>query len=333
MPKLFKYILFFIIFLLIPSTVRFDTFIQKKPFDINLFFKIQQTNPEYVFIGNSMLNTRIDIEHLNKLSNKKSFMFDFSGSLSAEWYLMVKNFVLKLEKKPKIIFIFFRDQNLTFADSNYEINKLMRQTLWHKKKKEYKLEEIIFSNRDLEVKIKTYLEKIYPIIQFRGKIDDELSIFLLKLVNKIFGAGLKRDVINQRFDFNNLIIDKNTNNDNDKGKTLITKKKDFDDEVNLSFLPEIIQIAKNLEIQINLIRVQDTAPALPYYKKHNAREKVYLNKLSKYCSEIDVCNLIDFTGHPLITTEMYSSKSHIKENYMKKYTEIFFNELLLKNLL
>ncbi len=50
------------------------------------------------------------------------------------------NFVLKLEKKPKIIFIFFRDQNLTFADSNYEINKLMRQTLWHKKKKEYKLE-------------------------------------------------------------------------------------------------------------------------------------------------------------------------------------------------
>ena len=36
-------------------------------------------------------------------------MFDFSGSLSAEWYLMLKNFVTKLEKKPKAIFLIAMD--------------------------------------------------------------------------------------------------------------------------------------------------------------------------------------------------------------------------------
>ena len=316
-----------------PATVRFETFIQKKPFDKDLLFKIKQTKPEYVFIGNSMLNSRIDIEHLNKLSNKKNFMFDFSGSLSAEWYLMIKNFVLKLEKKPKTIFIFFREQNLTFADSNYEFNKKMRQTLWHKKKREYRLERIIFSNRNHMDKIKIYLEQIYPIIQFRGQIDEELSIFLLNFVNKIFGVGLKKDIINQRFNFDNLTTDKNTTNDKDKKKTQITKKKDFDDEINTSFLPEIIKFAEEHSIQINLVKIQDTATPLPYYKKDNGREKIYINKLSKYCSQINSCNLIDFTGHPLITREMYSYSNHIKTTYKKKYTEIFYNEILSKNLL
>lgn len=326
-----KCFLFFIIFLSLPAIVRPNYVKEKETFNNNLLSEIIQIEPEYIFIGNSMLNSRIDIKHLDDISNNKNFMFDFSGSLSAEWYLMLKNFVTKLEKKPKAIFLFFRSQNLTNADTNFEYNEQIRQQLWHREKEEHKLNKIIISNRGIKDQFHHYLKILYPIINFRKKFDDDLSTFVLETSNGLFELNLNKEVINQRLNFNDFRVDELSINDEKKLKS--NKKRDFDEELSLSFLPEIMNIVENYGTKIILVRVQDTPPPLPYHKKHSLGESEYIGKLSNYCDEIKICTLFDLTGHPLITNEMYSYRSHIKTSYKKKYTEIFFNEIFLNNLL
>lgn len=84
------------------------------PFYDRYLDELRAVRARWVFIGDSMLGTRIDPRVLSELSNRDGVgMVMQAGSGSAWWYLALKNVVAASAVKPRYVFVFFRDENLT----------------------------------------------------------------------------------------------------------------------------------------------------------------------------------------------------------------------------
>ena len=87
---------------------------------------LQQEKPAFIAIGNSMLFTRLgkSPDEMTKLTGEPFAFLLKAGSSSAIWYLMLKNVVAASGVKPKAVFLFVRDDELTVSLANVEGNDL-----------------------------------------------------------------------------------------------------------------------------------------------------------------------------------------------------------------
>ena len=84
------------------------------PFDKDVITDLRALVPTWVFIGDSMLGTRVDHEHMSRKLNQQTIaMLTHAGTGSAFWYLAFKNWVVASGIKPRYVFFFFRDENMT----------------------------------------------------------------------------------------------------------------------------------------------------------------------------------------------------------------------------
>ena len=87
-----------------------------QPFRVESIEELRFGNPRWVFIGDSMLGTRIDPFYLGRIStgrrSRSSFLYH-AATGPAWWYLAFKNQLVASGVKPRMTFIFFRDTNLT----------------------------------------------------------------------------------------------------------------------------------------------------------------------------------------------------------------------------
>ncbi len=77
--------------------------------------KLRAAQPEYIGIGNSMMYTRLgrEPEEISKLAGHKFHFLYKGGSDPAVWYLTLKNIVAASGVRPKAVFLFVRDNDLT----------------------------------------------------------------------------------------------------------------------------------------------------------------------------------------------------------------------------
>ena len=75
--------------------------------------ELHYLQPGYVVIGDSMAGTRIDDRRLGELARTPIAPLLQPGSGPAFWYLALKNWVIPSKITPRLVFIFFRDTNLT----------------------------------------------------------------------------------------------------------------------------------------------------------------------------------------------------------------------------
>src|SRR5262245_55915002 len=83
------------------------------PFHGHRIPELQRLNPGFVVIGDSMAGTRINERLLGQLSGRPVAPLLQAGSGPVFWYLAMKNWVIASGIKPRVVFIFFRDTNLT----------------------------------------------------------------------------------------------------------------------------------------------------------------------------------------------------------------------------
>jgi hypothetical protein len=86
---------------------------RSRPFHAARIPELRQMDPGAVVIGDSMAGTRIDERVLSQLSGVPVAPLLQAGSGSAFWYLALKNWVIASGITPRVVFIFFRDTNLT----------------------------------------------------------------------------------------------------------------------------------------------------------------------------------------------------------------------------
>lgn len=88
---------------------------------------LRSTRVEYLFVGNSMLDSRIDPELFTDLAGKTSIALAEGSSGAAHWYLTLKNVVLPSGVRPKKVFLFFRSGELT--DLPEDLDTISRRRL------------------------------------------------------------------------------------------------------------------------------------------------------------------------------------------------------------
>ena len=76
--------------------------------------RLEESRPEVVVIGDSMVPCRIDPGQLGMLLGKRCRLLSFNGSASASWFLLMKNVVAKAEPVPPWVVVFFRDDHFHY---------------------------------------------------------------------------------------------------------------------------------------------------------------------------------------------------------------------------
>lgn len=314
------FISFFLIILIIiffPAIFRPDTDKFKIPFNKKLFNDLKAADPEVLFIGNSMLDSRIDRNYYEKLSGKKTYLLTRAGFASSGWYLLLKNFIAASGIQPEIVYIFFRDTFPTdplFRATDHYIGdfKTNEENIYY---------NTLLKNMSIMEKVQYYTKKFYPILLYKNNVGQIINNHFYTIAGTFFDLNPK--------DINDLFEIKNLRPVKDDGENTDIKFNDerfnFKTRLRNSFLPHIIKIAKKNNLKLVFIRIQ-RRPGNESFSFNQAIQKKYIEDLEENLY-MNGFLFHDFTGDKRITLSMYGSGDHINNKSKKKYTKIFYTTL------
>ena len=286
-------------------------------------------SPEFVFIGNSMLWSRIDDDHLTALLGGRPVhsIVNFGG-LSGIHYLAFKYLLADSGIKPKRTFIFFRSTTLVNPQARTRgpyFNKLIRRI---SPGPDPVFQKIAYrQTTSPKIRIADWLEQRFPVMRSQAFVREQLSRGAAVLALPLGRAAADdltavklRETVNARLGFGGLNAGADNGLDVEaEGLKDNTNFLDFDGLVADSFLPAIIDLAAAQNLPLAFIRVQErpTAQGMP---PDTQEMKQFLAALQGYLKQQGAA-FYDFTGDPAITLDMYALGDHIRDP--KVYTEIF----------
>ena len=310
------------------------------PFDPSDRDNIIAQEPDYVFIGNSMLETRIDKDELESLTGKPVILLVSGGSRSPSWWLELKNNVAASNLKNITAFIFFRDRELT--SSKVSRTSILARSMARKSmSEEGELDRILELNKTSTDRMLDYVYGVYPILLYRPLAEQILSrLAATPLMVDLFSLSvlrimdledetkyeskleefskLKRDT-NDVFDLGNMRRIA-------QGDQLFGDYASFKEQSDKSTLPLMINLAREAEIKLVFIRVQKRPSAVRIISQDDEDLAIYLHDLKEYLVRNNV-GFYDFTGDPNIPSEYYLEGDHIAPEYMPAYTRNFADRL------
>lgn len=311
---------------------------------------LSKNNPDYIFIGNSILYTRIDNELFNKALGKKmaGYQLALGGAGPTQWYLWFKNSVIGSGVRPKAVFLYFIRNELTTLEAN--LNQPDKRLLLEKSSvgEELVLKQIIAKNSTLKERFHKTLLKLYPIQlrqpEFNWIIDSlallpTIPIYLQLQIDKIISPQnvskediqaslharqkLKQQIKNQLFTTSQWRVrypDEWTVQEN---KT--TQQQTFAQQLQNSLLPEILKLAKKHQINLVFIKAK-LKPNHEGTREMTADAAQYATDLNRYITEQGFA-LHDFSQDKKIHHYHYVDESHIASKYKDFYINNFITTL------
>jgi len=301
----------------LPAFIRPEQPFDKKEELNKLVSDIKRENPDFIFIGNSMLGSRIDPVTFDSLTGKKCFLLWKGGAESSIWYLMLKNAVVPSHVKPKAVFVYFRDTELT--EPGYRTDGSYKQFIETFSRDDEKvLKKILSQNKNARDLIKQGMTHIYPLLTCDSqKMMSTTAEYIINLVAEGCGRKFSLSELNAIMEYNNS-IDKAIDCEND-----VSYKNNYDFQSALpdSFLPHIIRTAKSVHAIPIFIRVQKRPLGnMPPVQSDDLKR--YISNLQDYLLK-EKCIFYDFTGDPRITLSMYGIGDHIDDAFTRECTSIF----------
>jgi hypothetical protein len=302
---------------------------------------ITTEKPDEVFIGNSMLETRIDIEQYKQLNNGKTAIALIDpGVSSAGWYLRLKNQVLDSNTQPEKVFIFFRSDEITnpLKHTSGRAASVLNDL---KIESEPIFDSLVGQNLSLDQSLSIKMRTIYSIQERRPSalaalertaaslVYPKVIIHTVRRALSIIGLGqFNRAQYRATLDdFNNLKQETNTIFSRPNYRSINEQDAetdsvgDFSELVGASFLPAMIELVSNTETQLIFVKVQNRPNP-----DGTLRSRV---GISKYVDDLQVylqshgAGFIDMTGTPEISLDKYLDGDHIIPSFMTEYTELF----------
>jgi hypothetical protein len=277
-------------------------------------------NPSLVVIGDSMAGTRIDPALLTRLTRRLTAPLLYAGSGSAWWYLALKNWVIASGIRPRCVIVFFRDTNLT--NVLYRIDTVWAlDTAAHDREDE--LNDVVARRRGTPFdRVRDGVERVYQAGQARRWVEPSVATWPARVLipyRKQRAAFLER--LNERFGLAHLrpmdAADMQATEDSEA---------DFDEFVDKSTLPLMLRDARQAGLTLVLVRVQRRpVGGRPPHQSPALRR--YVAKLATYVADRGGV-LIDDTGDPAQTLDMYEDGDHLSTDGRRRYTEMFAARLL-----
>jgi hypothetical protein len=290
----------------------------RTPFDRFPFDRLVHYRPELVVIGDSMAGTRIDPAVLEQLSGRRVFAILHPGSGSAFWYLALKNWVIASGVRPRAVFIFFRDANLTDLMFRMDTTITDRVAL----DREPDLNDAIASRAgEWRLQATRRTEALYRA--------DRARLWMVPRLGDVVAAAIAgRDhasinglltSMNERFEFDHMrpieAADIDTND----------TRADFDRDVHGSVLPLMLRDARNAGISLYFVRVQ-RRPVAGRPPHQSPALRAYVAKLADYVRAHGGL-WRDDTGDPALSLEMYGDGDHLAREARERYTSLFWNRV------
>ncbi len=318
--------------LLAPAALIPPPTLDKAPFsDRGIIEKLQLEQPRYVFIGNSIVESQVDTKRLSELLGgaKVSTVITYGG-FTAYDYLMFKNVVLAADIHPKQVFFVFRGTTLTQPTlrTEGEFRKII-ESMSHER--EDRLDQVLEGRHTWAQRVEAWLgERVFTVSASREQARswlDQAALFLaipplpgnkpqkwrprLKAaVNARFGLAMLRGAAGD-------LVEADPAADNGRPDY------DFAGNVEYSFLPAIIELAKARSVGLVFMRAQER-PGPKGPPPQDPRLTRYMEQVRAYMAERGI-PFHDFTGDPELPLSMYASGDHIADP--RRYSEILHRRL------
>jgi hypothetical protein len=310
--------------MLIPAKVQREPYIGEM-----IHQELQQKNPDFVFIGNSMLWSRIEDAHLEKLlGGRKVHSIVNFGGLSAVHYLSFKYLFLPAKINPSRVFIFFRSNQFIFPRARTTDDPFVEKIIQRITPAPDPVYEQIVYGRSRSVTDVVYdtLLAFFPVAgaqeEVRRKFNNLALLMASPWQEEKEGEKDLLNKVNQRFSLSSGSLRAGIGTETLAKKT-VNNSFDFHGRVGDSFLPHILQLAQEGDLSLAFIRVQER-PTEQGVKPDPPGMQKYMHDLREYLEDHGAA-LYDFTGDPELPLSEYHDGDHIKDQ--KKYTELFYRRV------
>ncbi len=282
---------------------------------------LQYGRPTWVFIGDSMMGTRIDPIHLGEISSTHdevvSFLYN-PATGPAWWYLAFKNHLIASGVKPRVTFVFFRDTNLT--DTLFRLESLYGTALddvAHADEPE--LDAVVAARKGgVWSRVRSAAVRTYETDVTASWLEPAVRRWFVNYRYPDVPARLRFDQsLNERFDLANL------RGDVAADLSGPNEAADFARDLPTSVLPLMIRLAKDHDLPLCFVRVQrrpdGTTP--PEQTPNLVR---YVAALKRYLNENGMLFHDDW-GDPAMPESIYADGDHVRDRRL--YTDVFRRRL------
>lgn len=294
-------------------------------------------DPEVVFLGNSMLYTRIDPVYLSQITGTTIGMLAHGGSDMPTWYLQAKNEVVPAADTVRQVVVFFRDDTLTRTAVATSIEgRCVEDAL--RSDDERVFDAIAHRNLTKFERFRDFVFGKYTIQRLRPEASETvLRAAASPMIPDLLIATFNRRLGNRNDENYQGIVDRYAELASRTGGMFLSEKlrsspapkpreaPSFSEVFPESFLPEMIDVVQDAGLSITFVRVQGR-PDSNGVVSTSSSVTGYLDELRQYLASVGA-GYYDFTGDPDITLPMYLAGDHIAPNAMERYMEIFADRL------
>jgi hypothetical protein len=292
-----------------------------RPFNTQPIENLRYGKPAWVFIGDSMMGTRIDPVYLGEVSSTHdeivSFLFH-PATGPAWWYLSFKNHLVASGITPRAVFVFFRDTNLT--DTLFRLDSLYGNALDEAAHEiEPDLNRIVGARRaGMWAAVHTAAVRAYETDVATGWMEPAIRRWFVDWRFPDSASRARFDqTLNERFDLANLRSDVAAD------LAGANESADFARDLPTSVLPLMLTLAKEHGIQLCFVRVQR--------RPHGATPPAQSENLQRYVRELKAwlesngALFHDDWGDPELPESIYADGDHVRDR--RHYTAVFRKRL------
>jgi len=285
--------------------------------------QLREIQPRFVFIGNSMLWSRIDDQLLSHLlGDVPVYSIVNFGGLSGIHYLALKYLLVPSGVHPDKVFIFFRGTTLldpSFRTTGPYFEKLIQRI---SPAPDPVFERLAHGRRvNGESGTQGLLRHVFRLQNNQHHMRDLVGRLALRLTRHDEPAETLRKRINERFSLENV------GDGMDREALKISRgpsiPEDFSRAAENSFLPPMFELARQHGFTLVFVRVQER-PEPDRPMRDSAGMKTFMARLEAYLHEHGA-EFYDFTGDPDLTLRMYGQGDHIADP--KQYTPLFYKRM------
>ena len=265
---------------------------QKIPFNDRLIRKMEAEQSDLVFIGNSMMESRIDGGYIIENTGMKPFLLD-AGKVMAgpglvpNWYIWLKNLVAPARVKLKKVFIFFVDDQLTATEFWIEPRdaKAAEAVLTLHEPVYDRL--IRHKDGSLYSTVKEYIHQFYARPEVQEPFRQRFSSFLMGLVGNGSAEQTKSEINNYlKTAGRRPAFDVIHDSDFHPRDVPATTTEEFSVALTKSFLLPMVEVAKENNIPLCFFRIKRS----PLQRRENdPKFQEYRRALETFFKEHDVC--------------------------------------------
>ena len=289
---------------------------------------LNEQQPEVLLFGDSMLEPAVDEQAVAEALGKKTTLVSLPGTASTIWYLMLKNNMVLAEHKPQYLVLFFRDAMMTVP--GYRVTGRYFEQI-----DEFASpEDTLLIQRayiDQMTPVEKFMEAYVPLYSSRWEIRQTIDYHIRYTLGR-WVRGCDPNCMDYAmevvFEANNLDVNFLSEAIASSDEYFYTPERlDFDEQVEKSFLPEVIRLCRENGIQLILVRM----PILSFEEPGTQPEGLdaYIRDLGAYLQANDV-PFFDFDNKNF-TGVYFSDSLHLNERgralFTSKLVESLLNEV------